>query len=231
MSATKIIVLLLGTLFLFSCHKENDVVDPDFPEGCDYELGYFELLPESFTAIKYNEGDTLIFSDSLGYEIQLAIKKLEKFNDPVTWKANDQNHPNEQARYCYYRDFLTWEASNDSMHLTIIFHIQTVLDWYEPLPGNIFDQLSINIYQYKNSFPANVLIGIFSKTLYLRSASLEIKTEKLDSLNLFGKVFYNVESRPTVLPPNISTAFYSDMDGLVSFKDIDKKRWRFERIE
>jgi hypothetical protein len=221
--------LLISIIALASCHKDPEQVLPDFPWDCDYDIGTYEILPSSYAAIPYEEKQNVVFMDSLENVASFQITSKEKNHLQSKMSIYDPQNPNLIFNYCYYEDAKEYILTNDSLGLRI--NMNLVAEPFHPTPQSrlVGDRLYMTVYK-KSFFNEYGIIGVFNTTIDQRTSHVASGNSTLDSLNCFGKSFYQVENQPLFLDFTCSI-FYTASDGVVIFNDIDGKRWRFERFE
>ncbi len=224
----KLIFAIILGCFLLSCRNDEEVADPDFPIACDYSLGYFELLPESYTATPYDGVNQIIFQDSMGNEIALNDSVEIVMHQPVSYSHTDSTDYTRK-KYCWYQDRKTFLFTNDSLKLTLRVSIFPTLYIDSPMEKLIKDILSINLKQ-EGWNPISSTIGNFVKTINQRTYPTLIPTLELDSITCLDKVFYNAQY---VISPSGGGFYfyYNSTYGVIAFKDAYGKKWRFERFE
>ena len=222
-----IILITTSFLFFFSCKDEDPIENPDFPGGCDHQLGTFSLLETSLPAKPYQGISKVIFKDSLGNELIFLANHEEEFPGPITL-IKDDTTTNSRIRYCYYRDYQKTTLSNDSLGIRIFATLQAQLNYEYPFLGYFSDRLSISMNQDFFGFTLN-LGGVF-KTIHQRTNPSVTVAAGLDSLICHDTVFYNVEYNPNFFGNEIHV-YTSHGLGVIFFEDRDEKRWRFKRME
>ena len=219
MKARTIFRLTIALFVFASCKKESP----------DINLGKFDYLATSKSAIPYLEKTAVVFVDSLGNEMTLHItekgSESTESHIPKSGHIIPENAPVGDYFYSANRLFLNLDNDQQNLH----FWMWLTPDIYvlDPESKLVADRLAVF---YTDPDQPTDGAQIFSYLVDRRSFPSGVdEHEIIAARSFFGREFTNlVENKDQ---SRIQKMFYNETEGIVAFTDFQGKLWRFERME
>jgi hypothetical protein len=218
--------IIFAFLSLLSCsqdNNENDIIEQIEP--CkDLELKYI-LLDDSFKSIPYTKFDTkLHFTDSLNNEIVFELTQRERKFYTTVGEIDCPSDNSKKIKVTAKADnYSMWLVSNsDEVDVTISISLQATLGLAKDY-AFVYDRLDIRA--FPKDLPSTNLSYIDiqvnqRENNYFSSSNNFYKP--VDSINLNGKIFYNVYYNPWTVKGYMC---YNYEFGLIAFKNSSGKLW------
>ena len=222
--------IFLYTIIIFtfhlslSCEQDNNEIIEQIEPCKDLELEYI-LLNDSFKSIPYNKFDKeLHFIDSLNNEVVFEFFQKERLfitgGGIIDCPTDNSKRINVTAKCDHYSFYLA--SNSDEVDIEIYIALSAQLGLAQDY-AFVYDRLDIV------AFPKNqASSSLSSLDIQVNQRENNYFSENnnfynpVDSINLNGKVFYNVYYEPW---PVKDYLYYNYEFGLIAFKNSSGKLW------
>lgn len=221
-------LLFCFSLLLFAGCQDDSGETPLGELKCAYELGYFNLIDSHASILPYDGKSKAIFKDSSGNTVVFDITKEESSTYYTYFVTNLADNP---VKYCYITHRISYLLVNNNLFLNFGIDLNALPFTLDGHVSDVYDQLLIS--------------GIPTSAFYT-SAKLvfaEYARHPADTFSgpgivrdplyaCFGKNFSNVDFLNTSAdlkdPYEIHFNF---TEGIVSFRDVSRKKWCFDTFQ
>jgi hypothetical protein len=217
--------IIFTFLLLISCEQNNNEIDIiEQIEPCkDLELKYI-LLDDSYKSIPYTKFDTkLHFIDSLNNEVVFELIQRER---KFYGTGGEINCPSDNSKKIEVKaevdTYSMWLVSNsDEVDIKILISLQATLGLAKDYTF-VYDRLNIRAFPKKEYGNDISYIDIQVNQRENNYFSSNNFYKPIDSINLNGKIFYDVYHNPWTVKGYMC---YNYEFGLIAFKNSSGKLW------
>lgn len=219
MKARTIFSLAIATFLFASCKKDS----------LDTNLGKFDYLATSESAIPYLGKTSAVFVDSLGNEMALKITEIGKDYTESRIPKGGLTIPENPPVGEYYYSAKRWILNLDNVEQNLHFWMWLTPDIYtfDPTSKLLADRLAVF---YTDPDQPTEGGQIFSYLVDRRTYPDGVDEHvAIPSLTIFGREFTNLVESTDL--NRVQKMYYNESEGIVAFTDFQGKMWRFERME
>lgn len=217
---SRTIFCLAIALFLFaSCKKDS----------LNIQLGEFEYLATSESAIPYFGKTVAVFVDSSGVELAMQITEKGSFFTETHLPKTDFSIPENPPAgdYVYSAKRLAFNLDNEQENLHFWMWLTPNIYALESESKLVADQITVFYTDPDQPTEGGQIMSyLVDRRSYPDGAD---EHETIASQSFHGREFTNlIENKDQ---SRVQKMYYNEAQGIVAFTDFQGKLWRFERME
>ena len=230
-----LITALICSLCL-SCSKDSHCILSEEIECTDEVFDFGEvLLKESSKEFMVYDGlEDIVFISQDGETVKFIPtreRRISFFNKAFGVECTDGS----LNRYTYVQEQHSVSYICEALDLGIIKNLFT---YHSTVAPAIADRFRVSVFKPSNTGTVSINIIIRMtvddrgyEELYGSRFDCDDKIKYENSVNILGERFDNVYSIKQTEPRKLTELYYNNEFGIVGFKDLDSKLWRFDHFE
>lgn len=216
-------LIISVVIFNTSCNKEDVKAPENDPSKID--LGQFDLLPESFDAIPYQNKTEIIFIDSFQTETTFKLEEFDLFYVERNLYRYNVFELGDTIIYKHRGQKKLFYADNGALGMRFTIGLKAEPYDQDPSIGAVADILKIGWIDLNNLDDG---VTIFIHEVNIRTFPESTNDDPIEEKEFIDKLFYNVFTDN--FPSPKSDVYYNFEFGIVAFTDKTGKLWRFKEI-
>ena len=195
-------------------------------EGEFIDIGEYHLAHSSIARLPYLDKKQIVFVDSLGSEVVFDIDEggLQEGLFALRYRY-DVVEEGDTVKYLYRFETKGFTIENDVLDMTFRLSLSAEPYFADLESEKVADVLTMFC---DDPDPEIFSSGVFNHVTDVRSWDMAYNNDPVDQMEIMGRTFSDVLSND--YPDPKSKVFFNYEFGILSFTDLEGKRWRFEEL-